>query len=267
MKLLCWNIGIKIDNTKKVLEFIKDNHFDILAFQEALKAHDEKTYPMFRTQNDTENTFKKEFPFTAFAPVWGAKAIIKNGLPARDFGGFVEQGCYTLSKYEILEHYNQFYYLDYKEPGFDATNFKRDDHARSIQNMTLDINGQKLQVINVHGTWNEDKLGNERTANQCNFIIEKALENDYPTIIVGDFNLLPNSKDIKLMNNHFRNLVVENNIRSTRPTFDDGLDKGDIVCDYIFVNDKIVVNDFQVIENDISDHMPLVLDFDIKIKR
>ena len=41
------------------------------------------------------------------------------------------------------------------------------------------------------------------------------------------------------------------------------LDVGDSVDDYIFVNDKIKVNDFKVIKTDVSDHYPLILDFDI----
>lgn len=263
MKLLCWNIGIKIDNTEEVIDFIKQDKFDILALQETLKARDEKAFKMYRSKNDIEDNFIKDFPFNAFAPVWGTVEITKNGIPDRNFGGFVEQGSLLLSKYEILEHYNQFYHLEYKEPGFDATFFKKDDHARSIQNVILKINDKKVQIINVHGIWNDGKLGDERTLNQCQFIIDKALANDYPTIIIGDFNLLPNSESIELMNKNFRNLIVENNIKFTRPHFDDGLDKGNIVCDYIFVNDTVKINDFKVLNNNISDHIPLVLDFDI----
>lgn len=263
MKLLCWNIGIKIDNTSAIIDFLNNNEFNIIAFQEVLKARDNNSYNMYRTYNDLENKFKDKFGNSEFAPVWGAKKIIKNGKTDRDFGGFVEQGCYLMSKYTILEHYNQFYHLEYIEPGFDATYFKKDDHARSIQNSILDIAGKKLQIINVHGIWNEGKLGDERTINQCQFIIDKALANDYPTIILGDFNLLPETESIKLLNNKFRNLIEENNIKSTRPNFDDGLDKGKIVCDYIFVDDKIHINKFEVLENNISDHLPLILDFEI----
>ena len=60
------------------------------------------------------------------------------------------------------------------------------------------------------------------------------------------------------------NLIEEYNIKSTRPAFDDGLDVGNLVCDYVFVNDKVIVNDFKVINSNISDHLPIILDFDIK---
>jgi len=249
---------MKIDNTQGILDFLKGNNFDILAFQEALKAHDEKVYKMYRTKNDIEAFVQDKTKQSVFAPVWGANAITRNGEVDIDFGGFVEQGCFLMSKHEIMEHRNQFYHLDYKDPGFDATNFKRDDHARSIQNAILDINGKKVRIINIHGIWNEGKTGDARTLKQCQFIIDKALETDYPTITVGDFNLLPNSESIGLMNRYFRNLIAENNIESTRPQ-----DVGSFVCDYIFVNDKVKVNSFEVLDNDVSDHLPLVLDFNV----
>lgn len=263
MKLLCWNIGIKIDNTKEIVKLIENNNYDIIALQEVLRAKDERAYSMYRSYNDIENSMKNTYLYSEFAPVWGANKIIKSGKMHRDFGGFVEQGCYILSKNDILEHHNQFYHLDYINPGFDATYFKKNDHARSIQNVIIDINGKNLQIINVHGIWNEEKKGDTRTLSQCQFIIDKALENDFPTIILGDFNLLPESDSINLINNKFRNLIEENNIKSTRPEFDDGLDKGNIVCDYIFVDKKIIVNEFKVINNNISDHLPLLIDFDI----
>ena len=90
------------------------------------------------------------------------------------------------------------------------------------------------------------------------------IRKDIPVIVVGDFNLLPNTESIKILNNELINLIEKYDIKSTRPNFDDGLDSGNIVCDYIFVNDKIKVNDFKVIKTNISDHLPLLLDFDIK---
>ena len=60
-----------------------------------------------------------------------------------------------------------------------------------------------------------------------------------------------------------KDIIARFNIKSTRPEFDNGLDKGNMVCDYIFVNNKVKVNDLSVINSNISDHLPLILDFDI----
>ena len=66
-----------------------------------------------------------------------------------------------------------------------------------------------------------------------------------------------------MLNEEFKNLINEYKIISTRPNFNDGRDYGNNVVDYIFVNDKIKVNDFKVIKTDISDHYPLMLNFEI----
>jgi len=86
---------------------------------------------------------------------------------------------------------------------------------------------------------------------------------DTPTIIVGDFNLLPDTKSIAMLNNEFRNLISEYKISTTRPDFRDNRDVGNNVVDYIFVNEKIKVNNFEVPNINISDHFPLILDFEI----
>ncbi len=114
----------------------------------------------------------------------------------------------------------------------------------------------------MHGIWNKDKLGDFRTIAQSEFILSKIKQN-VPCIVTGDFNLLPNTKSIKMIDEKMTNLIKVYGIKSTRPTFDDGLDKGNLVCDYIFVNNKVKVKDFKVIDTNVSDHLPLILDFEI----
>lgn len=259
MKLLNLNICIKLNNTNNVINLVNTIKADICTFQEAMNGIDDTCYEMYCSKNRLVEL--KEYPFNEFAPLFIAKNITKHGVITRDFGGSVEQGSLILSKYSITNHKNQFYYNHYKYE-YDATNFRQKDWCRSIQNAQININGKKLQIINVHGIWNENKIGDKRTIAQSEFILSNIRE-DIPCILLGDFNLLPNTKSIELINNKMNNLINTFNIKSTRPTFEDGLDKGNLVCDYIFVNDKIKVNDFKVLNSDVSDHLPLLLDFEI----
>ena len=259
MKLLNLNICIKIDNTKRVIDFIKKEQADICALQEVMNAVDDSCYDMYKSKNDIEKL--ADYKYNCFAPIYIASGITKNNEVTRDFGGKAEQGSLIISKYKIKEHYNQFYYNDYKYE-FDATEFREKDWCRSIQNAIIEVDGKEIQIINVHGIWNKDKVGDERTIMQSQFILSK-IRYDIPAIITGDFNLLPTTESIKILNNKLINLIDKYNIKSTRPDFDDGLDKGNYVCDYIFVNDKVKVNDLKVINSNISDHTPLLLDFEI----
>lgn len=259
MKLLNLNICIKLDNTSEVIKLLEEEKADICTLQEVMNGIDESCFEMYKSKNNLVKI--NEYKFNEFAPLFIAKGVTKNGKITRDFGGNAEQGSLILSKYNIKNHANQFYYNEYRYE-YDSTEFREKDWCRSIQNAILDINGKELQIINVHGIWNKDKIGDERTIAQSEFILSK-IRYDIPCIVLGDFNLLPNTESIKMINNKMHNLILEYNIKTTRPTFDDGLDKGDLVCDYIFVNDKVKVNDFKVLNNNSSDHLPLLLDFEI----
>lgn len=256
MKLLNLNVCVKLDNTNNIINLINQEQPNICAFQEVMNSVDESCFEIYKSKNRFISL--TEYSFNKFAPLFIANNVTKNGTIIRDFGGKAEQGTLLLSKYEIKEHYNQFYYNEYKYE-YDATNFREKDWCRSIQNAIIDINGNELQIINVHGIWNKDKTGDERTIYQSEFILSK-IRYDIPCIIVGDFNLLPDTQSIKMINEKMRNLIEEYNIKSTRP---DELNKGNQVCDYIFVNDKIKVNNFKTINSNISDHLPLLLEFDI----
>ena len=259
MKLLNLNICIKLDNTKEVKDFFIKEKADIITIQEAMHGIEDTCFSMYQSENELITL--EEYPNFAFAPLFVAKGVTKNGEVTRDFGGKAEQGTLLLSKYPIKEHTNDFYYREYRYE-YDATNFRKEDWCRSIQNATIKIGGKELQIINVHGIWNEGKIGDERTIAQSKFILSK-VRKDIPAIVVGDFNLLPETESIGLLNKELINLIDKYKIKSTRPHFDAGLDKGNLVCDYIFINDLVTINNFQILESNVSDHLPLLIDFEI----
>lgn len=193
--------------------------------------------------------------------MWVAKTRKNNGVITKDFGGYIEQGNQILTNLPIIQAKNVFFYQEYSTFE-DETNFRQDDHPRAFVDAILQVGDKSLQIINIHGNWSADKNGNKRTKNQTKILL-KNIRTDIPCIVVGDFNLLPQTKEIKLLSKKMRNLINEFDIKSTRPNFDDGLDTGNIICDYVFVNDKVKVNNFSVPQNTASDHYPMILDFEI----
>lgn len=254
MKLLNLNVAIKVENTDAVIELVKSQKPDFCTFQEVMYAHDESCKDLFKSGNKFEKTLG--YPYQGFAPLFIADGILKNGVKHLDFGGQTEQGSLLLSKYKIAEHKNEFYYNEYRY-FYETSRFYEDEWCRSIQNAIVETNAGLLQIINIHGLWNKDKVGDNRTAKQTEFILSH-IRQDIPCIVVGDFNLLPTSDDIQKLSKVLRNLIVENNVKTTRPA-----SKGQLVCDYIFVNDKVKVKNFKVLASDTSDHLPLVMDFEI----
>ena len=264
MKLISFNIGIKIDNSKQIGEFIQSEKPDFVVFQEIIRSFDESVFDMYKSELHIEKIIGKDLPYHFFGPQWITDHMEKNGKMYRDFGGFIEQGNEIFSKFPIIKATNEHYHQNYRLE-IDWTNFHTEDHPRSVQVTELEVKGKKLQILNLHGLYSVDKKDSERTIKQCKYVLNAAKRKDIPTIIAGDFNLFPDTKSIKLLDKEFRNLIKEYKIISTRPKFDHGTEKNttESVVDFIFVNDKIKVNDFKVIKTDISDHLPLVLDFDI----
>lgn len=263
MKLLSLNTGIKISNTPQVIDFLKEQAADIIALQEVGRPFEASVSPEYRSQQDIEEALNADYPFKFYGPMWYGDAFRFDGKVTRHFGGHIEQGGEVISKFPITTATNEHYYKHY-EYMIDWSNWKKEDHGRSVQIVELNINDTPLQILNVHGIWNMTRQGDERTLAQCEYLVAAAKRKNIPTIIAGDFNLAPESKSIQYMNQHLRNLIVENNIASTRPDFKDDMDSGMNVVDYIFVNDQVDVRHFSAVDTDISDHLPLVLEFDLK---
>ncbi|MFT4283163.1 MAG: endonuclease/exonuclease/phosphatase family protein [Candidatus Woesearchaeota archaeon] len=263
MKLICYNICMKISNDEEVANFLIDQKPDIVCFQEIMRHFEDKVFDMYKSKSVLDKKLKGILPNSFFGPSYFSDGIrLKKGVMHRDFNGFVEQGNQVSSRFEIIEAKNLFFHKSYSLAK-DWSNFKVDDHARNIVSSVIDVNGKKVRVLNIHGTHTKDKLDSDRSLKQIKFILDLLEGEDLPIILAGDFNLLPETEGIKMLSKRLNNLVEKYNIHFTRPSFDDGLDVGDNVVDYIFVCDKIKVNDFKVVKTSISDHFPLVLDFEV----
>ena len=78
-------------------------------------------------------------------------------------------------------------------------------------------------------------------------------------ILAGDFNLSLNTKSVAMLDEHFDNLIKKYNVQSTRTSL---YKKNERFADYIFVSHDVNVNNFVVLNENISDHTALVVDID-----
>lgn len=262
MRLVDLNVAIKLDNNEKVIDFLKNTESDIITLQESMRGIDNTVYDRYNNSKLIKEAVKNTHKYDFYGALWVSDKHIKNGVVTKDFGGMAEQGNEIISRYPIIEASNNFFHKNY-QIFRDTTAFRKTDHARAVVVAIVEINNQKLRLLNIHGIWNEGKIGDERTIKECEYLLSLIEDNTIPTIVVGDFNLNPQSKSIKILNKKLTNLIEKYNIKSTRPTVKDGLDVGNSVDDYIFVNDKIKVNNFEVKQTDASDHYPLILDFEL----
>lgn len=256
MKLISFNVGIRIDNTDAVVEYLKQQQADIICLQEVVRGFPPVADPVYRSEEIIRTALQNDFPYYFFAAEWTADKLVsaiehKN----RNFGGMVEQGKMILSKYPILHGYNYFYHKVY-EFDSDRTNFDTgNDHGRSLQIAELEINGKIIQLANVHGIYSSKKDDSERSLAQSRFIVETLQKKDLPTIIAGDFNVAPETESIAVVNKAFRNLNQEFSTGATRPN-------GQVI-DYFFASQEIPVKSLSVEVTDISDHYPVICEINI----
>ena len=144
---------------------------------------------------------------------------------------------------------------------FDYIDSKGYNVARNIAHAEISTPQGNVHILTLHVFHiKEHKNGNEETMHACKELVAYASALDGPVIITGDFNLSPESESIQYVNKSFRNLSVENGLSTTR----NHLTTKKEVCDYIFVNDKVSVDNFYMSEAIASDHNALILEFSVK---
>lgn len=126
-----------------------------------------------------------------------------------------------------------------------------------------------ITICNVHGTSEPgDKLDTPERLAQTRRLLE-FLGHPERTVVVGDFNLLPDTQSIRAFTEAgFRNLISDFRITTTRgslmktlyPHYGTGPHGFQEFADYAFVSPDTEVRSFFVPDEPISDHLPLILE-------
>ncbi len=147
----------------------------------------------------------------------------------------------------------------YEFRGYDPDDLARS--ARNVQIATFDA-PKKFSIVNFHGLWNgKGKGDSSERLEQSRKIIETLKSIEGEIILCGDFNLNPDTESLAIIEAAgLRNLVKEFGITSTRTSF---YKKEGKFADYVMVSKGIKVKDFKVLPDEVSDHAPLMLDFDV----
>ncbi len=131
---------------------------------------------------------------------------------------------------------------------------------RNAQYITFTNSGKKFTVCNLHGIWlkggkNDAPVRLEQSRKINRFLDKQKGEK----ILCGDFNLNIDTKSVKILEENLRNLIKEYNIQTTRNKLFPGNEK---FADYTFVSKGIKVTSFQVPNIEVSDHLPMILEFE-----
>ncbi|MCL5784376.1 MAG: endonuclease/exonuclease/phosphatase family protein [Patescibacteria group bacterium] len=264
MKLVSFNVALFETNNEELYEFILGQKPDLLCLQEVADKIDPHVNPAYISKGFIDRA-TQNLRYSFFGPNWEIHDFHQKNFHKKEsfdfeFGGFLQSGNYIKSKFRMLKKSNVF--IKYKRIKFTDWQTWPQKQPKAVQIVDIQLpNLKKLRILNYHGIWTKEKIGNKETLAACKKINDLAKEVDYPVIIVGDFNLFPDTKSMRVFKT-FISLVDKYNIQTTRPKSNELSHLERNVVDYILVSKGIKVNSFEVLDTDISDHLPLILDFE-----
>ncbi len=135
----------------------------------------------------------------------------------------------------------------------------------------LKVGEHQISVCNVHGCAAPiDKRDCEERILASQEIITYVEQLEGHTLVAGDFNLFPDTRSIGIFEEvGYKNLITAHNIATTRgslikqlhPEYGIPPNEFQEFADYMFVTPNIRVAAFDVPDLPVSDHLPLILEF------
>lgn len=226
---------------KKLLKFLEENQeVDIFCLQEIYNgAKTEKMDPeflqdAFNLYSDIKDTLLNHIGY--FRPHiedwYGLAIFVKKGVQIKKEG--------DISIYDI----------EYTGTG---------NHPRNLHYIEFENDGKKITVANVHGLWNgKGKTDTAERILQSQEIKSFMDSVDGEKVLCGDFNLLPDTESVKILEDGMKNLIKEYAVESTRTSL---YKKPEKYADYILTSSNLSILDFKVLPDEVSDHSALYLEF------
>lgn len=133
-----------------------------------------------------------------------------------------------------------------------------DLEQRSFIMAQVNVNGVPVNFITVHlGLSTGDRI------RQVAAMLQAAYPINGPLIIAGDFNAGPNDETIQPLRENF--IDVQEAAGVQQGTFRGRDGKTGQIMDYIFMTPEFGLLDFQIIDNYISDHLPLIATLSLRV--
>lgn len=187
------------------------------------------------------------------------RGVYDEGLFLMEIGAICGQAVFINKKIKLLSNGKVSIYRQLK------------DDIGFLQYLELQSANGRLWLGSVHGkTRPGDKNDTPVRLKQSERIINFMKDKVGPKIIGGDFNLNPDTESIKMFEEAgYKNLIKDFKIENTRNEiswreFKEIKDfQKQHFADFTFVSKDVRVINFEVPYNEVSDHLPQILDFDI----
>lgn len=295
LKIICLNLWLGGLLFEEILQFLRDENPDIVLLQEVYNSDDLSLKRNFRSFSILRDELN--FAYSHFAPAF--LEIIESSQLVNDLSigtpianvpnQKIMQGNAILSKFPIIDQSIKFYDIPFGN--------RIDEFAyysvtpRNLQHVLLDLNssdkeaggqalldgknisvvsGQKLHVFNTQGIWGTHGNDTDRRLKMGDFIVNevsRSLQSEKSSVfLAGDFNLNPNTKTVKKIENILES-VFKSNLKTSFNLKRKNLEKdpgyATSAVDMMFVSSDIKVLTKSCSNVDISDHLPLEVELEV----
>lgn len=230
MRLLSWNIwgGLFLP---VITGYLLHAKADIVALQEV------------EEQGEDKNTARIIAEALGYSYVY-ARSMHYNTVDGKD----AYRGNAVLSKYPIVTN---------------TTHVLSSEQTRTATQADIDIGGRTLHVLSVHLIHSHQQPSLLQEGQVASLVAASPKER---TVIMGDFNSLPESKTIADIRDVFRDTdpdripswcLYPDGCKVCKP------EKVQWKLDYIFVSHDLKTGEFRVGESKGSDHLPVMVNLDV----
>lgn len=233
----------------RIIDFVKDNDFDILHFQEVTGSN--ITY-------GNEDCFEK----IKKALDYGGEIALTMNLTGDKKSYFANatffKKNFSVQKKEII------WLKKYKEI-VDYNSRRVQDDPRCALVLEFKIKNRPVKFINTHLAWGPTPADKKFKLIQGKRLACYVNSLNQPFVLSGDFNVVPSSKIVSWLSKRALNLTVKNKIDNTlnlRVHSIKNIIPSGLAVDYIFMEKSLKVNRFRLVDKpDLSDHFGLAAEF------
>lgn len=236
--------------TSQALKLIEQEQPDIICLQEVSKSAEGQAevnmpdgifncYEMVMRQTGYEHGF--------FSPTLSMSV---SGIGV-DFGNAI------ISKYPLSDQKTVFVYGEYDaDPDVTVTA----PNIRNMQIATMSLGDKSFTLSNHHGYWEKNPMGSDTTVQALQKVVDELRTAAVPLVFAGDLNVQPESPAMRVFDDFLEDLTDTYKLETTLSQL--GRAKN-VACDHIMVTPDVRVKDFRACDELVSDHLALILEFDI----
>ena len=243
--------------SRATLKFVQEQNPDILCLQEVFKSDAPVAYPedqMF----DLFGTLQNSGLF--------AEAYFSPAVRIDIAGSTAEFGNAIFSKFPLSDQKTLFTDGTEVVSHFTTHLNEGNNPARNAQLVTLELpTGERLALVNQHFHWVKNPLGDENSVPKMQLVAREARDfaGSLPLIIAGDFNHSPESQALQVFDGWLTNAITQTDAQTTLSGLKFPAQEVQVVCDHVLYNDQVMVKQVEVSQELISDHYPVIFEFEL----